>query len=209
MVLGSEVATEVYAQQDSRKWAGVFGVGAEVKDGHTTDEVEKGLYQVLEKLKEEPVPAQELQKVKNNFAAYEYRKLSANHPILMQLISNEGLGDWREINEAGAKVQAVTAQEVQRVAKTYLTRENRTVGVYTRKGGATPEDPELKGLTGEQRSALQMISARLKEEKDVKKLKEGLARLEAQAGKAEKEDKAFLEIYKRRVEKRISELQPK
>ena len=41
--------------------------------------------------------------MKNNFAAAEYRRLSSNFPILMQLIHNDGEGDWREINEPGRK----------------------------------------------------------------------------------------------------------
>ena len=53
----------------------------------------------------------------------------------MQLIHNDGNGDWREINEAGAKVQAVTAADVQRVARQYFTKENRAVAIYTRKAG--------------------------------------------------------------------------
>ncbi|MCX6871053.1 MAG: pitrilysin family protein, partial [Verrucomicrobia bacterium] len=81
LVLGSQVSTEVSAQQDSRKWAGAFDISAEVKDGHTTDEVEKAIEKELERLRTEDVPAEELQKVKNNFAAAEYRKLSANTPI--------------------------------------------------------------------------------------------------------------------------------
>jgi predicted Zn-dependent peptidase len=71
--------------------------------------------------------------VKNNFAAGEYRRLSSNMAILMQLIQNDGLGNWREINEAGPKLQAVTAADVQRVAQQYFTRENRAVAIYTRK----------------------------------------------------------------------------
>ena len=51
------------------------------------------------------MPATELQKVKNNFAAAEYRRLSSNHPILMQIMRSEGLGNWREINEAGPKIR--------------------------------------------------------------------------------------------------------
>jgi predicted Zn-dependent peptidase len=86
------------------------------------------------------VPLEELQKVKNNFAAAEYRKLTSNMAILMQLIQNEGLGNWREINERGAKIQAVTAADVQRVARQYFTKENRAVAVYTRKGEAPKAD---------------------------------------------------------------------
>ena len=73
------------------------------------------------------VPAEELQKVKNNFAAGEYRKLSSNMAILMQLIHNEGNGHWQEINEAAAKYQAVTAADVKRVVGRYLTSSRRTI----------------------------------------------------------------------------------
>ncbi len=140
LVLGSQVATEIYAEQDSRKWAGLFTAGGEATAGRTPEEVEQAIYAELEKLKKEEIPAQELQKVKNNFAAAEYRKLSANMPILMHLIQNEGEGNWREINEAGPKIQAVTAADIMRVVNKYFTKENRMVGVYTRKPGAQKQE---------------------------------------------------------------------
>src|SRR6185295_19770809 len=105
--------------------AGYFNASGEAKDGHIPEEVEQGIYAELEKLKKEEVPADELQKVKNNYAAGEYRRLSSNFPILMQLIQTDGRGDWHEINEAGAKIQAVTAADVKRVANEYFTTENR------------------------------------------------------------------------------------
>jgi predicted Zn-dependent peptidase len=139
LVLGSGVATDIFAYQGSQKWAGLFDAGGEVKGGHKPEEVEQGIYDNLEKLKQEEVPPEELQKVKNNFAAGEYRRLSANFPILYQLLRVDGEGDWHEINEAGPRLQAVTAADVKRVANQYFTKENRTVGIYTRKPGTTPE----------------------------------------------------------------------
>jgi len=133
LVLGSQVATEVYANQDSRKWAGLFNAGGEAKEGCKPETVEEGIYAELDKLKQTEVPEQELQKVKNNFAAFEYRKLAANAPIMFQLLYHDGMGNWRQINEAGPKYQAVTAADLKRVANTYLTKENRAVAVYTRK----------------------------------------------------------------------------
>ena len=141
LVLGSQVATEVAAYPNHRKWAGLFNVSGEAKDGRTPEEVERGVYAELEKLKRELVPPEELQKVKNNFAANEYRRLSSNMSILMQLIFNDGLGDWREINESGPKDQAVTAEDVKRVANQYLTKENRNVAIYTRKQGKAAVAP--------------------------------------------------------------------
>jgi len=139
LVLGSGVATETYADQGSMKWEGMFNAGGEAKEGHTPAEVEQGIYDNLEKLKQDEVPPEELQKVKNNFAAAEYRKLSSNYPILMHLIRNDGDGDWREINEAGPKIQAVTAADVKRVARNYFTKENRAVAIYTRKSGTSTQ----------------------------------------------------------------------
>ncbi|MGI8966430.1 MAG: M16 family metallopeptidase, partial [Limisphaerales bacterium] len=133
LILGSQIATETWAQQDSRKWAGLFNAGGQSKEGHTPEEVELGLYAELDKLKKEATPSDELQKVKNNFAAGEYRRLSANAPILMQLMHYEGMGDWREMNEAAAKIQAVTTADVQRVVNQYFLKENRAVAIYTRK----------------------------------------------------------------------------
>jgi predicted Zn-dependent peptidase len=135
LVLGSQVATEVSANQDSRKWAGVFGISGEAKHGHTPQEVEQGIYAELDKLKKEDVPAEEMQKVKNVFAASEYRRHQNNSSIFSDLLGDDGEGDWREINEAPKKLQAVTAADVKRVANQYFTKENRAVAIYTRKGG--------------------------------------------------------------------------
>ena len=142
LVLGSEVATEVDAYQMSRKWAGVFIAEGEAREGHTPQDVEQGIYAEIDKLKEELVPEMELQKVKNNYAAYEYRRLTSNMSILMQLIFYDGYGDWEQINEAGPKYQAVTAEDIQRVCRKYFERENRTVAIYTRKPSAEPASPQ-------------------------------------------------------------------
>jgi len=142
LVLGRGIATDAYARQESRKWEGLFNAGGEVREGHTPEELEQGIYEAIEKLKREEVPAQELQKVKNNFAAAEYRRLTSNFAVLMQLIRSDGEGDWREINAAGPKIQAVTAADVLRVANTYLTRESRAVASYTRKPGTAPHMKE-------------------------------------------------------------------
>jgi predicted Zn-dependent peptidase len=152
LVLGSSIATSAFGDQTSQKWAGYFNAGGEAREGHKPEEVEQGIYENIEKLKSEEVPAEELQKVKNNFAAAEYRRLSSNFPILMSLVRNDGNGDWREVNEAGPKIQAVTAADVKRVASQYLTRENRTAAIYTRKPGAMkPEGDAASKSAGEKK----------------------------------------------------------
>lgn len=210
LVLGKQVATDVQAGPDTRKWSGLFGISGEAKDGHTPEEVEQAIYAELDKLKNEDIPENELQKVKNNFAAYEYRRLASNMSILMQLISNDGYGDWREINNAGPRHQAVTAADVRRVANKYFTKENRTVAIYTRKaaksGADTPGLPDLAGLTPEQQSAIRTMATRIKEEKDVEKLKTALSKMEQVEGGADAATKSFLQAQKKLVQQRIEEL---
>ena len=116
--------------------AGLVSIREKTRKLRTPAEVEAGVYAEIEKLQRDEVPAEELQKVKNNFAAGEFRKLASNTAILMQLIHNEGEGNWREINDAGPKIQAVTAADVKRVANEYFTKENRAVATYIRKPGA-------------------------------------------------------------------------
>jgi predicted Zn-dependent peptidase len=135
LVLGSKVANSVSAGPQHQKWAGLFYAGGVASEGHKPEEVEQGIYAEIEKLKQTEVPAEELQKVKNNFAAGEYRKLTSNMSILMQILENDGMGDWREINEAAPKHQAVTAADVKRVTNKYLVKENRNVAIYTRLPG--------------------------------------------------------------------------
>jgi predicted Zn-dependent peptidase len=115
----------------------VARIGLGKKNRKPLAEVEKGLLAEIEKLKTAPVPAEELQKVKNNVAAASFRHLSSNFFVLLQLIVYDGYGDWREMNEAPKKAAAVTAEAVQRVARIYLTKENRAVYLITRKVSAT------------------------------------------------------------------------
>ncbi len=126
------------------KYAGAFSVGAEVKEGKSLGDVETGILAEIEKLKEQPVPAEELQKVKNNVAAASFRRLSSNFYIMFQLLHYEGFGDWREMNEAPRKAAAVTAGDVQRVAKTYFRKDNRAVYLVTRKEGAAAQPSTVK-----------------------------------------------------------------
>ena len=60
------------------------------------------------------------------------------------LMHYDGMGDWREINEAGPKIQAVTAADLKRVVNQYFSKENRAVAVYTRKAGKTVEKTSAK-----------------------------------------------------------------
>lgn len=208
LVLGREVATEVFARQESRRWAGLFNAGGEAREGRRPEEVEQAIYEELDRLKETPVPERELQKVKNQFAAAEYRKLTSDNAILFQLIFNEGLGDWREINAAGPKIQAVTAEDIQRVARKYFIRENRAVAIYTRKPTPGAEDPELAARPAAQRAQVKQQLAQWQSETDPARLRAALERLEENLTRAPAEAKPLLEWLREKLQARLTELTP-
>jgi len=210
MVVGDgAVATNVTAGARSRKYAGEFEIDAEVKDGKAPEDTERAAYVEIEKLKKDLVPAEELQKVKNNFAAQTFRGLQTNFFILLQLMGNEGRGDWKEFNEGPQKIQAVTAEDVRRVAQAYLTRENRGVATYTRKAGAAaaPEDPALAAVPEQMRPMVKQTLARLAASTEPDKLKQMIAQMESQAGQMPPQMKPAADFILQKARERLAELE--
>lgn len=102
---------------------------------HTTAEVEAAIYEELERLKTEPVPAKELEKIINNLDADLVRALRSNGGLASQLALYQTVaGDWRYVLKSRDKIAAVTAADIQRVAKQYFIKSNRTVATLVKKG---------------------------------------------------------------------------
>ena len=208
MVEGTKVASSAGAQQDSRKYAGAFSFEAETKGDSTPVLLEEGWYGELKKLQTEAVPAGELQKVKNQAMADSYRRLQSNFFLLIQLAQAEALGDWSEINKESAKIQAVTAEDIKRVANQYFDKTNRSVATYTRKAGATmAADPELAALPGPMQGMARQAAKKIGEEKDADKLKEGLTQLRDQAAQVPPQMAPVMEYLMKKMEARITELE--
>lgn len=104
---------------------------------HTTEEVEAAIYDEIERLKTEPVSEHELQKVKNQLLANFIRGLSSNEGLAEQLAYFQLIaGDWRYIVTHRQVVDQITPEDIMRVARTYLTRQNRTVATLIKKATA-------------------------------------------------------------------------
>lgn len=95
----------------------------------TIDQVQQALAQEIERLKVEPVSAEELQRVKTQLKASLVRSLDSNLGMARSLVQYEvKTGNWRNLFDQLTAIEAVTAADVQRVAKTTFTPENRTIG---------------------------------------------------------------------------------
>ena len=99
--------------------------------------MEQAIYAEIERLKMEPVPEYELQKVKNQQEARFIRGLRSSRRMASRLGRAElGLG-WRSLSGSLERMKAVTAEDIMRVAKEYFTRDNRTVGILVRESKET------------------------------------------------------------------------
>ena len=132
LVEGRGIAATAQAMSDTRKYAGLFAVSAQVRGEATPEQLEAAWEEELSRLQAEDVPERELRKVKNRVAAQNYRKLENNMSLFVQLAFAEAVLDWREINDGPAKYEAVTAADIRRVAKRYFKPTNRSVATYRR-----------------------------------------------------------------------------
>ncbi len=108
----------------------LFTVSAQPLAGTGTDELESAIYDELERLVAEPPTAVELARVRNQIEASDVHRLASNLGLAFQLAESVAYhGDWRETFRAGGRLARVTAADVRRVAREYLTADNRTVAV--------------------------------------------------------------------------------
>ncbi|MGC8916101.1 MAG: M16 family metallopeptidase [Thermoanaerobaculum sp.] len=197
---------EPYASFRPMKYAGYFEVGAEVKDGVEPAAVEEALWAELERLGKEPVGEHELQKVKNQQLANSFRRLQSNFYLMLQLLLYDSFGDWRFINEAPARFQAVTAEDIQRVAAKVFTKENRNVAIYTRKAG-TAEDPELANLPPQVKGMIKQQLAQISQIKNAEKLAQDLAQMQEMSGRVPPQMKPAFDYLVKKLEERLAQLQ--
>ncbi len=206
MIEGREIASSASAGQDSRKYAGFFSFSADVKGRAAPGQLEEAWYEVVARLQDEPVGDRELQKIKNRIAANAYRRLQSNFFLMIQLGMYEAQGGWEYLNESPARLQAVTARDIQRVANSYFTSENSSVAIYTRTGGAAPEDPELAALDEQSQARVRQMLAGLQQVRDVEQLRQMASRMEMAIGMVPAKEQAAMEYIVKKMNERIEEL---
>lgn len=109
---------------------GLYRITATLLPGHTPAEVESVILEEIERVREEAVSDAELEKAK--------RQARALFAYSSESITNQAF--WLGFSETFARytwflnylqrLEAVTAADVLRVAQTYLSEQNRTVGHY-------------------------------------------------------------------------------
>jgi predicted Zn-dependent peptidase len=136
----------------------VFGITATPRRPTTPEQLEQAIYAEIERLQTEPVPERELERVRNQIDAQMVRAGGSNAGIAMRLLTYEAMtGDVNYYYRHRELLKAVTAADVMRVAKQYLTPEKRTVATLVptsdggRSGSGPPRRPGGTAAEGSQR----------------------------------------------------------
>ncbi len=110
------------------KYPGLFLFYSFPTSGHTVAENETAIYGLVEKIRTAKVDNDTLNMVKTKNRAALIRKLDSNSGLAGELASYYALfGDWRQLFHSLDEINKVTADDVQRVARKYFSKENRTV----------------------------------------------------------------------------------
>jgi zinc protease len=108
---------------------GLFYFYALVSPGQKIEAVEEALNREIRRLQSEPPTELELQRAKNQVEAGRVFEQDSNFRHAMLLGQAESIGaGWRKVDQFLDRIRAVTAKDVQRVAKQYLIDDAKTIG---------------------------------------------------------------------------------
>jgi predicted Zn-dependent peptidase len=138
LVIEKQVATDIGAfDAPGHRYPNLFVVSANPRAPHTAREVEDAVQAELDLLKTMPVAERDLQRILNKIEYEEARRMGTNGGLARNLTEYEATtGSWRYMIEHRGRIAKVTQADIMRVADTYFTGENRTVGFITKKGGS-------------------------------------------------------------------------
>ncbi len=129
---------------------GVFEVQAEVRRDDSLDDARDILIETTEAVGKEGVSDEEVERARQQLLKDRVKIEADTSRLAVQLSNWASQGDWRLWFLYRDRLEKVTADDVERVAAEYLTRNNRTVGLFvpSQKSERTPvpETPDLDKL---------------------------------------------------------------
>ena len=130
IIVKQQLATSAwaYAGAGGQRYPGLFLVGGGPKHPHQPDELMKSMAEIIDDLVKNGVTQEELERVKTQTKAEFIYSLESASTVTSLLLSNHvNLGDWKEIFWDLERLLTLQPEDIVRVAKKYLHKDNRTV----------------------------------------------------------------------------------
>lgn len=125
-----QLATAIFAGFSESFDPTLFSVNAVTGKGVNVTDLEKAIYEEIEKIKKEGIKPAELQKVKNQKLIEFYNQIETINGKSNNIGTYEVFfGDYRKMFDAPQAYEKVTVDDIRRVADTYFKKSNRTVGI--------------------------------------------------------------------------------
>jgi zinc protease len=143
LVYETQIALAAFGGGNIIEHPNLFFAVAIVQPGHAPSDATDALIAELDRLRDEPISAAELQQAKNQFARDYIFSRESNKDKAQQLGHAVVIHD--DVKTADAEFDIfmnITAADVQRVARTYFTPDNRLVMTVMPKGSAAPREPQ-------------------------------------------------------------------
>ncbi len=123
-------AAAIYGQAYAWHDPGAYLTLAEVRDPDTLESVRDEMLATIEKVVEEGVTEEEVSRGKQRILSLRELAAANTTQIAIQLSEWSAEGDWRLYFLHRDRIEQVTPEQVQEVARKYFQRENRTVGMF-------------------------------------------------------------------------------
>ena len=125
-----QMATQIFTNFGESFDPTLFIIAAVTAKNVQENDLEKGIYAEMEKIKKDGITENELQKVKNQKLMEFYGQVETINGKSNNIGTYEVFfGDYRKMFDAPAAFNKVTTEDIKKVAAKYFTRSNRTVGI--------------------------------------------------------------------------------
>lgn len=134
LVKEKDLAIRAMAMSRPQWYAGAFtfNIVPKLQAAAKPEEVEKAVWEEIDKIKKDGVTPEELQKAKNKTEATFIRSLESPMFLAMRVGRAELNRGWRSLLTDLEDMKKVTSDDIKRVAAKYFVKDNSLVAIYSR-----------------------------------------------------------------------------
>ncbi len=129
-IVDKQLAAEAFSYSEGYQDPGFTLLGLSLAPGQDMDKARQAMLDVIESLATEPVTQEELDRAKLKIQTGWELHFTNPEQVGVALSASIAQGDWRLFFLSRDQVRDLTLADVNRVASSYLVRDNRTLGTY-------------------------------------------------------------------------------